>query len=363
MALLRYVSLGASVFAAYILGSLIPYVWRKRRDRAILQRNFPAPAAAHWLLGHVPLLSGLSYETLMLFSRWTKEYPRYFLFLAGPLDTKLVLHHAETVKIVMKTNEPKQHGRGGLYSFAKVWLGDGLLCSSGDKYRRNRKLVTPAFHLEALKGYVSMYNEVALALVGKLNTLSANTGKSVEISSLIRACSLEIIMRAAFSCFAPGDSETYLNKTDYLVQQVLKRALTPLYHFNWLYDRTQEGKQFHKNVEYVSNVAAAVIDQRRSELAQYGAGDNTNRGNNNRKGLDLLDRLLMARDEDGNGLSREDLLSEVRTIITGGFDTVKSGVVWLIYNLATHRECQDLARYAYVKSQSLFCCACSSLNT
>ena len=58
----------------------------------------------------------------------------------------------------------------------------------------------------------------------------------------------------------------------------------------------------------------------------------------------------MARDEDGNGLSREELLSEVRTLITGGFDTVKSGVVWLIYNLATHRECQDLARYD-VKSQ------------
>ena len=178
MDLLWYAFIALSVLFAYVLGSLVPYLWRKRRNRAVLQRKFPAPAAAHWLLGHVPLLSGLSYKTLMLYNRWTNTYPRCYLFLAGPFDTKLVLNHAETIKQLTKTNEPKQLGFGGIYGFILPWFGDGLLCSSGNKWHRNRKLLTPAFHFDVLKEYGSIFNECAIKLVNKLDKLSAKTGES-----------------------------------------------------------------------------------------------------------------------------------------------------------------------------------------
>ena len=37
--------------------------------------------------------------------------------------------------------------------------GDGLLLSSGSKWFRNRKLLTPAFHFDVLKPYMKIYNE------------------------------------------------------------------------------------------------------------------------------------------------------------------------------------------------------------
>ena len=168
MDILWYALIGISILFAYVLGSVVPYLWRKRRDRVILQRNFPAPAAAHWLLGHVPLLSGLSYETLMLYHCWTKTYPRYYLFHAGPVDTKLVLNHAETIKQLTKTHEPKQLGFGGVYGFVLPFLGDGLLLSSGAKWHRNRKLLTPTFYFDVLKEYGQISNECALKFVNKL---------------------------------------------------------------------------------------------------------------------------------------------------------------------------------------------------
>ena len=229
MDLLWYACVVIAVLLAYVLGSVVPYLWRKQRDRVTLRRNFPAPPAAHWLLGHVPLLSGLSYETLMLYNRWTKSYPRYYLFHAGPMETKLVLNHAETIKQLTKTNEPKQLGFGGIYGFILPWFGEGLVLSSGDKWRRNRKLLTPTFHFDVLKEYGPIFNECAQKFVNKLDKLSAKTDESVEISGHIRLCTLEAVMRAAFSSDddvqGQGDSNKYVRTADLLAKLALKRVI------------------------------------------------------------------------------------------------------------------------------------------
>jgi len=54
----------------------------------------------------------------------------------------------------------------GVYTYGRPWIGDGLLFSSGAKWERNRRLLTPAFHFDILKPYVSVKNKaVELFLV------------------------------------------------------------------------------------------------------------------------------------------------------------------------------------------------------
>ena len=56
--------------------------------------------------------------------------------------------------------EPKARTFGG-YRFLLKWLGDGLLISGGQKWARNRRLITPAFHFDILKPYISINNRCA----------------------------------------------------------------------------------------------------------------------------------------------------------------------------------------------------------
>jgi len=64
---------------------------------------------------------------LRFFAKWTDAY-NFFLFFSAPKDNFI-------------------------YRFMRPWIGDGLLTSSGRKWRRNRHLLTPAFHFSVLKGY------------------------------------------------------------------------------------------------------------------------------------------------------------------------------------------------------------------
>ncbi|XP_045447728.1 cytochrome P450 4V2-like [Melitaea cinxia] len=47
------------------------------------------------------------------------------------------------------------------YNFLRPWLNNGLLISSGQKWLHRRKMLTPAFHLNALKSFLEVFVENA----------------------------------------------------------------------------------------------------------------------------------------------------------------------------------------------------------
>jgi len=66
----------------------------------------------------------------------------------------------------------------GVYVYGKPWIGDGLLFSSGAKWARNRRLLTPAFHFAVLKPYVVVKNK-AMELFMVITSISLQYGTGV----------------------------------------------------------------------------------------------------------------------------------------------------------------------------------------
>jgi len=72
------------------------------------------------------------------------------------------------------------------------WIGTGLLIAEGDKWFRNRKLLTSAFHYEVLKSYVQVYNECT-------QTLIVSVCVCVAIHTYLRLCATALVCVRACS--------------------------------------------------------------------------------------------------------------------------------------------------------------------
>ncbi|XP_045197237.2 leukotriene-B4 omega-hydroxylase 3-like isoform X2 [Mercenaria mercenaria] len=236
----------------------------------------------------------------------------------------------------LKETEPKAKGLGGPYRFLRPWLGEGLLIANGEKWARNRRLLTPAFHFEILKPYIKVFNQSADTLVKKLTT-KVEAGERFEVFQNVCLCTLEIILKCAFSYTKDvqnaGETNPYVKAVNRLTDAVIYRFMHPITFFDTVWNICPVGRQSRKDCEFVHSVAEEIIDKRKDTLEQ------TRKPTSSRY-IDFLDILLTARDEEGRGLSRLEIRNEVDTFLFEGHDTTASAISWILYSLAENPECQ-----------------------
>ena len=259
MEIFIYIVIFIATFAFWIISKplrdFLSYFRKLRKSQQAL-KQFPS-APYHWLLGHLYKggYPGPGHDGLIKFMEWTKQFPRCFVFHVGPIRSVLILNHPDTVKQLLKTAEPKAVLGGGGYKFIKPWIGDGLLLSSGEKWFRNRKLLTHGFHFDVLKPYMEVYNTCTDVMLGIILRNHANAKESFDIYRLVHLCALDIILRCAFSTERNVQStefgdDPYAMNVRNLAKAIIKRFTQPLHYIDGLYYKTEAGKQFKRECEF-----------------------------------------------------------------------------------------------------------------
>ncbi|XP_064601169.1 cytochrome P450 4A25-like [Liolophura sinensis] len=292
----------------------------------------------HWLWGTIPTLREMGRAN---FSRYlveqTKKHGKAFVFWRGSLCPEVFVTHSETVGQILKTSEPKNQRFKAGYTLSKPWLGDGLLISNGKKWERNRKLLTPAFHFNVLQPYIKVYNDAVDNLLPKFHKAS-KTAESFEVFDPMALCTLDVMLRCAFSyednIQRKAGLHPYVRAVKRLANLISNRGLKPHMRIDWLYALTTDGKEFNQLCDYVHGFADKIIEARRSTLESV---PDVAR----KRHLDFLDILLAARDEFGEGLSKEDIRAEVDTFLFEGHDTTASAASWALYALAKYPDVQE----------------------
>ncbi|KAK6196281.1 hypothetical protein SNE40_001534 [Patella caerulea] len=332
--MLMILAIGTVIISIYCSIKIAAYIYRFRKKSAIL-KEFPYDPP-HWFWGHLLYFPAPDEACLKTKRDRTARYNDFCLGWFGPILADISVTSPESVKPILKTSMPK----GKLYRLLKPWLGDGLLLSTGEKWARNRRLLTPAFHFEILKPYLIIKNKAADICCSKISKF-VEKDEYFEVFSLITMFTLDVILKCAFSyntnCQEIGTNHPYVQAVHELSRILTLRFMKPWLHFDWVFNLTKLGKDFKKHCDYVHNVAEEIISKRR-EVLQKEAPKAKSQG---KRYTDFLDILLMARDENGVGLTDEEIRAEVDTFLFEGHDTTGSALSWTLFSLAQHPKIQS----------------------
>ena len=148
--------------------------------------KLPGEKDFHPLFGNLhkfpgPREDGLEYDRNKM--KKDKYFRRGWL---GPFACMLSAYHPDIVKEIIKHSiKPRNDGLlSSNYDMGISWLGEGLITTNGQRWYRNRRLITPSFHFDILKNYIEVFKSCSDIFTGRLKDLS-NKRESFDLQNII----------------------------------------------------------------------------------------------------------------------------------------------------------------------------------
>uniref|UniRef100_A0AAQ5XUM2 aromatase n=1 Tax=Amphiprion ocellaris TaxID=80972 RepID=A0AAQ5XUM2_AMPOC len=264
--------------------------------------------------------------------------------VAAVWTLKLLVRHAWYTHKLSCFNKPPTH------SWLVGHLGQSKsvgIFNNGEEWSRRRRLLTPAFHFDILKNYVAKFNSSANTMHDKWCRLVAEGQTTLEMFDHITLMTLDSLLKCAFSYNSNCQESTseYVSAIVKLSDLIIDRRQNILHHWDWFYWKTEQGKQFKQALSIVHRFTREVVQKRRALINQQRETEaQSNRTKTPQRKKDFVDIILLSEDEDGQGLSDEEIQAEANTFMFAGHDTTASAICWTLYNLARHSHYQEKCR-------------------
>lgn len=277
--------------------------------------------------------------------KWIKQFGRIYRSWLG-FRTFVHISTPHFVEKILTSQTFIEKGKS--YSILTPWLGEGLLLATGAKWKKNRRLLTPAFHFQILDNFFDVFNKNADILCDQLAKAQSSEGvKETDVFPFLKKCTLDIICEAAMGIKINAQLEDteYIRNVHRISEIVVERFFS-FGHFlpDWAYHCTSKGREHFKILKQIHGFTSKVIRERKEEIAreevQNNDAENSEEIKNRRAFLDLM--LLAVKD--GVELSEVEIRNEVDTFMFEGHDTTASALVWFLYCMGTNLEHQELVR-------------------
>lgn len=218
---------------------------------------------------------------------------------------------------VLKENHKNYH-KSAIAQSASRFMGNGILFTNGDFWRKQRRLIQPAFHKEKLQGLQSI---IIKTIDEYLTAFPA--GDHVDIYPLVHGLSFNVLLQSIFNIPLSAEIITEIGGIFSDIQEFLIRDTNqPLRRL--FYSITGEKKGSLKKAKRLREIIRGIITQRKT---------------GNQDNCDLLDMLLNCTDEEtGEHMPEEQVIDELLILIFAGHETTANTLSWLLYLLAANQE-------------------------
>lgn len=286
-------------------------------------RSIPPGPKHHWFWGS---LQERRKNGLGAFMRGMLDY-------GGIVHFRMLVRHVylvsapEGVKHVLVDHTAKYSKGTGIKKLGALLLGEGLLTSEGEHWRRQRRLAQPAFHRERLVKLVDLMTSATGDMLDQWERRKAS-GEAFDVAAELMALTLRIVGRALFSVDVAEDTAAVGKAMTVALEETNRRILSFLALPLWV--PTASNREYRAAVRVLDDVVFKIIDARRK-------GQST--------GTDLLQMLMEARDEEtGAGMDDRQLRDEVMTLFLAGHETTANALAWTVWLVARHPEVEAKLR-------------------
>jgi cytochrome P450 len=237
-----------------------------------------------------------------------------------------LISRASHVQHILQENN-RNYIKGDNFKEIKLIVGDGLVITEGDDWRRQRRLMQPAFHRQKIRDLVGSMASVVGQVRDQWAAHSLTSREPLDISSEMMKLTQRVMLRALLSVETEAANAELMAAWDE-VHGFLTSRLFTVVNFPVALPLPSHIR-FRRAMKTLDDAVAEILARR--HRAPDGEGP-----------ADLLSLLLAARDEaTGTGMSDQELRDEVMTIFAGGFETTAVVLAWAWLLLARHPEAQE----------------------
>jgi len=216
-----------------------------------------------------------------------------------------VINHPDDVKRVLVANH-RNYTKGLGLDRVKILLGNGIMTSEGELWRRQRYLMQPHFHRRVVSGFATLVGAANDRILERWQRKAAR-GETINVTDEMSELTLEIVLGSIFG----RDLEALAKAAGGNPFEILTRE--PARDLKFAY-------RFRQLAKLVGELAR----RRRTGGEEH---------------FDFLALLMDARDkESGDAMSERELIDEVMTLIVAGHETTASGLNSAWYLLSQHPD-------------------------
>lgn len=286
------------------------------------------PGPKPWpLLGNLPQLDGQRMHVQL--ERWVRDYGPIYRIRLGRRDV-MVVAQPELIAGVLRDRPGGWRRMRNMRDVMAEMGGLGVFAAEGDDWRRQRKLVMSAFDPGHLKRYFPSLVRVTERLRGRLDE-AAKRGEALDVQTLLMRYAVDVTTGLAFGIdmnTQQHPDDPLQGHLDKVFPMLMKRIFAPFPW--WRYLRLPSDRAFDRHLAEVHQAIGGFIAAARERMAH-------DPGLRERP-TNLLEALIAARDDEGTGLTEQDLVANVLTVLVAGEDTTANTLGWTLHLLHTHRD-------------------------
>ncbi len=285
--------------------------------------SLPAPRAVGGfpLLGALPSMLRDGPGTMLAAARAHPD--EVFALKLGPVQVPVVYKPEHLQQVLI--DDARSYTKAGMWQATRPLLGEGLVTSDGDVWKRQRQLMQPLFTPRYVAGLGGL---MVNAIDAQIQDMLGRAGSPMEAGAEMTQITQRVLMDTMFGGSLDRTQSVVL--ADHLITafQAMNVRIFTYYLPEWF--PRPGGRAFFRSVAAIDEAMLSLVARRRQEPGGH---------------RDMLSLLIEARDpETGAPLADREIRDQLVTLFVAGLDTTAVMLTWLFYLLDQHPDVEARLR-------------------